>query len=826
MPRDIPVGNGRLLVTFDHQYQIRDIYYPHVGQENHAGAGPCRFGVHTDVPGKHKNALSWTQDPGWIIHQRYLRDTLTTSVSLENKDLQLVLYCNDVVDFHRAIMIRKIKIKNLANHDRVVRIMHHQDFNMFGTKIGDTAYYDPELRSIVHYRAKRYLAVTFFQSGEQRVDEYATGTSGFHGAEGTWRDAEDGHLQGNAIAQGAVDSTVSHHVNVDAQGEATIYMAITAGHSRDELLMLHKWLTKMQPQGVIDRTGAYWRLWVGGTNINFGNLPPKVVELFKRSLLVLRTQIDNGGAIIAANDSDIMQFSRDTYSYMWPRDGALVANSLDMAGFPDVARNFYTFCQRTITPGGYFYHKYNPDGSPASSWHPWVIKNERAMPIQEDETALVVWAMWRHYYRYRDIEFIRPLWVDVVQPAAEFMAKYRDSRTGLPLPSYDLWEERWGVHAFTVATVYGGLKAARNFAVCFGDREKAEKYNQAAEEIKAGAAKYLFSDKLNRFVRRLVPRDNPVPPDDHEYTEPIQLVPDEEAEDIYEVDEVIDASLYSIFKFHLFEADDPRVVSTMKQVEEKLWVKTRVGGVARYENDYYHRISNDIAAVPGNPWFICTLWLADYFITRAKTAADLKLALPIFEWTAGHALESGVLAEQVNPYTNEPISVSPLTWSHATVVSTAIKYLEKLESLQTCNTCNQPIFRVRRAGQTEVKSHATFDHLDAAFELTDSRDVVSAQGQFTKNDPRSGKLLKAKLSIDIRDCIGCEVCVAHCNRGVLTMVDGKALIDLRHLNRCDMDGECVEVCPTDVVSLIIQPSEEEPPKTNGALKLPVIDGAI
>ena len=40
---------------------------------------------------------------------------------------------------------------------------------------------------------------------------------------------------------------------------------------------------------------------------------------------------------------------------------------------------------------------------------------------------------------------------------------------------------------------------------------------------------------------------------------------------------------------------------------------------------------------------------------------------------------SGVLAEQVNPYTNEPISVSPLTWSHATVVSTAIKYLEKLE---------------------------------------------------------------------------------------------------------------------------------------------------
>ena len=36
-----------------------------------------------------------------------------------------------------------------------------------------------------------------------------------------------------------------------------------------------------------------------------------------------------------------------------------------------------------------------------------------------------------------------------------------------------------------------------------------------------------------------------------------------------------------------------------------------------------HRVSNDLASVPGNPWFICTLWLADYFITRANTPACL-----------------------------------------------------------------------------------------------------------------------------------------------------------------------------------------------------------
>src|ERR1044071_7611812 len=101
MPRDIPVGNGSLLVAFDDKYQIRDVYYPHVGQENHAGAGPCRLGIYTDLPGQKKGQLSWTQEPAWKIHQRYLRDTLTTSVSLDNKDLKIAMYCNDVVDFHR-----------------------------------------------------------------------------------------------------------------------------------------------------------------------------------------------------------------------------------------------------------------------------------------------------------------------------------------------------------------------------------------------------------------------------------------------------------------------------------------------------------------------------------------------------------------------------------------------------------------------------------------------------------------------------------------------------------------------------------------------------
>jgi GH15 family glucan-1,4-alpha-glucosidase len=150
----------------------------------------------------------------------------------------------------------------------------------------------------------------------------------------------------------------------------------------------------------------------------------------------------------------------------------------------------------------------------------------------------------------------------------------------------------------------------------------------------------------------------------------------------WEVDETLDASLHGLWYFGMFDADDPRIVATMQAVRDRLWVKTEVGGLARYEDDYYHQVSRDIINVPGNPWFICTLWLAQWYIATAREASDLIPAMDILEWAAAHALPSGVMAEQVNPYTNAPISVSPLTWSHATLVATVQEYLAKASALR------------------------------------------------------------------------------------------------------------------------------------------------
>lgn len=144
------------------------------------------------------------------------------------------------------------------------------------------------------------------------------------------------------------------------------------------------------------------------------------------------------------------------------------------------------------------------------------------------------------------------------------------------------------------------------------------------------------------------------------------------------IDRTVDSSVYGIFEFNLLSADEPRVIRTMKNLEEKLWVPGK-GGLARYENDLYHRQEGRINS---NPWLICTLWLAKWYIAKAKEIKDLEKALEIINWTADSSLETGIMPEQIDSLTGEPLSVAPLTWSHAEFVDTIIRYQKRKTQLK------------------------------------------------------------------------------------------------------------------------------------------------
>ncbi len=222
-----------------------------------------------------------------------------------------------------------------------------------------------------------------------------------------------------------------------------------------------------------------------------GAIAREIARLYNRSLLILRTQIDWQGGILAGNDSDIIRFNRDTYSYVWPRDGALVANALDQAGYATLSQNFYRFMAGLIEKGGYLLHKYNPDGTLASSWHPWLSQGHPQLPIQEDETALVVWALWHQFVRHRDVEFIKPLYKSFIKKAADFMCDFREAETGLPAPSYDLWRTP------RYFEFHSGSGFRRNYCGItilqgFRENEKADHYMKCASQIRDGASAYLW----------------------------------------------------------------------------------------------------------------------------------------------------------------------------------------------------------------------------------------------------------------------------------------------------------------------------------------------
>ncbi len=645
-----------MLVAMDGDLSIRDLTFPYVGLHNHVSGNYCRIGIWAG------DQFAWLSDPRWQRSLRYEADTLITNSVFNNGDLAITLSISDCICHQQNILLRQFKITSTSSSPREVRLFLSHCFHIAETDIGDTAFFNPFVDSMVHYKRDNYFLISGSTSHEG-IYEYTTGVFGFNGAEGTWRDAEDGNLSMNPVQQGSVDSTISFRATINPGETTTIRAWLCAGHTLAEVTHLHYKVINSGFDQLRQQTRSYWAAWSKNETISerLNQLPTRLVDLFRRSLLIIRTQIDNRGAIIAANDSDIMSTIRANYSYMWPRDGALVAASLDRLGYQDITRRFFEFCKQALPcDRAALMHKYSADGSWGASWHPWVVGNHNEVPFQQDSTALVIYALWQHFIMHNDLEYIEHLYDDFIVPASDFMVQYRDPDTSLPLPSYDLWEERRGVHAYTCGTVYGALFAASKFAALFND-DRSESYLASANELRKGIVTHLWSEEHKRFARRLVPT----------------------GEGKYEKDMIMDSAAYALFAFGALPPDHPKLVSSMDQTFERLQIQSTIGGTARYEQDYYFNISEDFGPVPGNPWIICTLWQAQYHIAKATELLHLEQPLSLLNWTADRAAESGILPEQVDPYTGQHLSVSPLTWSHAEFVSTCLQYLDKLDILHS-----------------------------------------------------------------------------------------------------------------------------------------------
>ena len=655
MSRAVTVGNGNMLVGLDDRGQVRDLYFPYVGEANHvsgaSGNHVHRIGVFAE------GEMSWLDSPDWKVSINAEEDTSIGSLFAENMKLGITLSSRDAVHNEKDIFLRHFTIQNHRSDARTIKLFLAQQFRIYESRRGDTGFYDPRVKAIVHYKGDATFLVNA-RVGKQPFQEYNIGLFGIEGKEGTFVDANDGVLEGNPIEHGSVDSVIGLTFSIAGHESKDAHYWIVAGKSVAEAHMLDEHVLEEGPERLIRSTEAFWQAWLDKEQTDLSILPAELQTLYRRSLMVMRVHTDNRGGVIASSDTDMLHHGRDTYSYVWPRDGAIIANTFDRAGYGDVARRFYEFMARCIEPNGYLMHKYRTDGVLGSSWHPWIINGEPRLPIQEDETATILFVLWEHYERYRDIEFIESMYNSFIEPAAEFMCEYIESTTGLPQASFDLWEEKYGTSTYTAASVYGGLMAAAQFANVLGKDEAARTYQVIADRIQTAIGKVLWDEGSGSFVKHVI------------HTEDGEL----------EYDRVVDtSSLHGLLFFRVFDFDDEKIVRMVKAVENKLQVHGNSKGFVRYEGDAYYRMQD--AASP-NPWVICTLWVARYYIQAAKELSDLKYPLELLEWTCSHATKSGVLAEQMHPDTREQLSTAPLVWSHSEFVLTVQAYLGKVSELE------------------------------------------------------------------------------------------------------------------------------------------------
>jgi GH15 family glucan-1,4-alpha-glucosidase len=564
------------------------------------------------------------------------------------------LFFSDTVYNEHATYLRRIRVKNLRPEARTIKLFFNQQFHIAEASRGDTAYYAPDVRAVVHYKGRRVFFVSA-KSDTTFFDDYSIGLLGIEGKEGVWRDAEDGVLSKNGIEHGSVDSAIGLSLDLPVSGEVHATYWVVAGQTFRQAEQLHADVLERGAEH-LERTSAdFWRAWAANSVLSRGVVSVERYRLFERSLFVIETHVDARGAIIASGDSSILQNGRDTYAYCWPRDATYSALALLEAGHSNACRLFLEFCDDVITDKGYLLHKYRSDHSLGSSWHPWVREGKAEPPIQEDETAMPLLAFDAYYRATHDLEFVEGFYNTSIKRSASFLSEYRDPKTGLPLPSHDLWEERFGVFTYTASATMRALEIAATFAQLLGKRDSYREWQNAADEIRAGIITHLIDEKegiaksLSEFGARGVVRD-------------------------FTVDA---SSWYGLFRFGVLPIGNPLLEKGYERVRSVLATDDE-GGIARYEGDRYF---GGVDTGVGNPWCITTLWCAEYEIARAHSREDLAHALPFVAWVEKRASSAGLLAEQYNPRTKEAVSVQPLVWSHAQYVHTILALVAKEKNL-------------------------------------------------------------------------------------------------------------------------------------------------
>ncbi len=437
---------------------------------------------------------------------------------------------------------------------------------------------------------------------------------------------------------------------------------------------------------------SHWRNWQ--QTLKKLDAQPREKDLYRASMAVLRSHESKDflGGIIASlsipwgfnkGDEDL-----GGYHLIWPRDLVESAGGLLAAGAEDDALRVLHYLEATQEADGHWPQNMWLDGRPY--WN----------GLQMDETAfpvLLVDLLRRESPRCFGNE---RRWWPMVRKASAFIV------VNGPVTQQDRWEEDGGYSTFTMAAEISALLIAADIAESLGESQPAEFLRHMADTWNFNIERRTYAvntDLARQFgVEGYYVRITP-PPTADGAASPLQgFVPiknrapgsSEKA-----AVEIVSPDALALVRFGLRAPDDPRILNTIKVIDELLRVKLPQGPAwYRYNGDGYgeHEDGSPFdGSGTGRPWPLLAGERAHYelaagradvaeaLLATMENSTDANRLIPEQVWDANDIPERELFTGKASG------SACPLVWAHS-------EYIKLRRSLLDGKIFDQPSQTVER----------------------------------------------------------------------------------------------------------------------------------
>ncbi|MET0272292.1 MAG: glycoside hydrolase family 15 protein [Phenylobacterium sp.] len=392
---------------------------------------------------------------------------------------------------------------------------------------------------------------------------------------------------------------------------------------------------------MLRETTDYWRGWVRTLSV-----PLEWQAAVIRAAITLKLcAYEETGAIVAALTTSMPEHAVGPgesarnwdYRYCWLRDAYYVVQALNRLGAADMLENYLGYLRNLVdqaSRGGHVQPVYGVGLEPVlTEWiaphlpgyrgmGPVRIGNQAHEHLQHDVYGQIVLSTVQAFF---DERLFRPANADdfrALEPVGERAFELHDK------PDASLWEFRGreAVHTYSSVMCWAACDRLGNAAHRLGLEDRADYWNGRASIIRDTIEARAWNAELGRYAAT------------------------------FGGDE-LDASLLQLVDVRFVAPDDPRMLATMKAVEE---------GLRRGPFMLRYALPDDFGE-PKTAFNFCTFWLIEALHLSGRTAEAREL----FEEMLGRRTAAGLLSEDISFDGGELWGNYPQTYSLVGLINCA-----------------------------------------------------------------------------------------------------------------------------------------------------------